>query len=109
MLKLKSLLAAAVCAVTLTSAQGTDSIGSISCGSKTYTKQQVDEATAEGCRLFANNQQIGNNNYPHRFNNFEKLVFATSGPFQEFPIVSNGNYTGGWNQIPTLDCYKVAF
>ncbi|KAK3990913.1 Ribonuclease/ribotoxin [Cladorrhinum sp. PSN332] len=96
MVTIKSaVLLAAAYALSLTAAQGTSSISSISCGSKTYTKQQVDDATAEGCRLFASNQQIGNNKYPHRFNNFENLVFATSGPYQEFPIVSNGNYSGG--------------
>jgi len=75
-------------------AQGTASLNSITCGSTKYTRKQVDEATGEGCRLFAAGQQVGTNNYPHQFNNREALVFAASGPYQEFPIVSGGNYTG---------------
>jgi hypothetical protein len=78
----------------IAAAQGTASISSVTCGNYKYTRKQVDEATGEGCRLFAAGQQIGNNNYPHQFNNREALVFATSGPYQEFPILTSGNYTG---------------
>ncbi|KAK4192355.1 guanyl-specific ribonuclease N1 [Podospora australis] len=93
MLSLKSLLAIAVYGALSVAAQGTASIGTVVCGSNTYTKKQIEEATAEGCRL--QGSPIGTNNYPHRFNNREGLILATSGPFQEFPIVRNGNYTGG--------------
>ncbi|KAK5652009.1 hypothetical protein OQA88_10912 [Cercophora sp. LCS_1] len=90
-----STITAALCAlVAVASAQGTAGISSVTCGSNKYTKKQVDEATAEGCRLHQAGQQIGNNNYPHQFNNREALVFAASGPYQEFPIVTSGNYTG---------------
>ncbi|KAK4226618.1 Ribonuclease/ribotoxin [Podospora fimiseda] len=96
MVNLSSIIAAtALYAAAFTVAQGTTSLSSLSCGSKTYTKQQVDDAVAEGCKLFSNNQQVGRQNYPHKFNNFENLVFATSGPYQEFPIISNGVFTGG--------------
>lgn len=74
--------------------QGTTSLESVTCGSNKYTQKQVDEAVGEGCRLIAANQQLGTNKYPHRFNNREGLVFATSGPYQEFPILKSGNYTG---------------
>jgi len=73
---------------------GTASLGNVTCGTKTYSRRQVDEATAEGCRLHSEGLQIGNSKYPHRFNNREGLVFATSGPYQEFPIISSGNYSG---------------
>lgn len=73
---------------------GTASLGNVTCGTKTYSRRQVDEATAEGCRLHSEGQVLGNSQYPHKFNNREGLVFATSGPYQEFPIVSNGNYSG---------------
>lgn len=73
---------------------GTANLGSLTCGTKTYSRRQVDEATAEGCRLYSEGQQIGNSKYPHRFNNREGLVFATSGPYQEFPIIAGGNYSG---------------
>ncbi|KAJ0165063.1 Guanyl-specific ribonuclease F1 [Colletotrichum tanaceti] len=73
---------------------GTANIGTVTCGDNRYSKKQIEEATAEGCRLHAVNQQLGSSQYPHRFNNRENLAFASSGPYQEFPIVSSGNYTG---------------
>ena len=78
---------------------GTADITSVTCGRNKYSKKQVDEATAEGCRLHDAGQQIGSNRYPHRFNNRENLVFAASGPYQEFPILTNGNYTGRKFQV----------
>ncbi|GKT41591.1 guanyl-specific ribonuclease F1 [Colletotrichum spaethianum] len=74
--------------------QGTANVGSVTCGDNSYSRQQLEEAAAEGCRLHAANQQVGASEYPHRFNNRENLSFATSGPFQEFPIIPSGNYTG---------------
>ncbi|KAL0934945.1 guanyl-specific ribonuclease N1 [Colletotrichum truncatum] len=101
MVSFKSTLVLGLCAV-LTAAnpialdkrQGTNSIESVTCGTTKYSRKQLNEATAEGCRLYAANQQLGTSQYPHRFNNREGLVFATSGPYQEFPILSSGNYTG---------------
>ncbi|KAK0619576.1 Ribonuclease/ribotoxin [Immersiella caudata] len=93
MVNLTSILTTALL-IAVAAAQGTVSISSVACGNNKYTRKQIDEATGEGCRLFAAGQQIGNNNYPHQFNNREALVFATSGPYQEFPILTSGNYTG---------------
>lgn len=78
----------------LSAAQGTSSIESVTCGTNKYTQKQVNEAVDEACRLIATNQQLGTNRYPHRFNNREGLEFATSGPYEEFPILKSGNYTG---------------
>ncbi|OLN89316.1 Guanyl-specific ribonuclease F1-like protein 2 [Colletotrichum chlorophyti] len=106
MVCLKSTLVFALCAVlaaanpisvpgqALEKRQGTSTVGSVTCGTNKYSRKQIEEATAEGCRLYAANQQIGTSQYPHRFNNREGLVFATSGPYQEFPIIPSGNYTG---------------
>lgn len=91
-------------ALTLDKRQGTATLGNITCGKHSYTKQQVDDAVAEGCRLHKAGQQLGSSKYPHRFNNYEGLVLATKGPYQEFPILQNGLYTGSkrtiqpWNQ-----------
>jgi hypothetical protein len=74
--------------------QGTTSLASATCGTATYTKAEVDAAVTEGCRLYAAGQQIGSSQYPHRFNNREGLVFTTSGPYQEFPIITSGVYSG---------------
>ncbi|KAK1985877.1 ribonuclease [Colletotrichum cereale] len=73
---------------------GTSAVGTVTCGDNSYSRKQIEEATAEGCRLYVARQQVGTSEYPHRFNNRENLVLATSGPFQEFPIIPSGNYTG---------------
>ncbi|KAK3897487.1 Ribonuclease/ribotoxin [Staphylotrichum tortipilum] len=70
--------------------QGTASLSRLTCGSTSHTKQQVDAAVAEACRLHAAGQQLGDRKYPHQFKNFEGLLFAVSGPYQEFPILSSG-------------------
>ncbi|KAL2261656.1 hypothetical protein VTK26DRAFT_3671 [Humicola hyalothermophila] len=74
--------------------QGTASLGNVTCGRNSYSKQQVDAAVAEGCRLHKAGEQIGSSKYPHRFNNREGLELATDGPYQEFPILPSGVYTG---------------
>ncbi|KAJ4291400.1 hypothetical protein N0V88_005993 [Collariella sp. IMI 366227] len=75
--------------------QGTTSLGSLTCGTTSYTKKQVDDAVAEGCRLYASREQLGTSKYPHQFNNREALVFAASGPYQEFPILEGGRIYSG--------------
>ncbi|KAK0369098.1 guanyl-specific ribonuclease N1 [Colletotrichum limetticola] len=108
MVSFKSAITLALCAVSAAASpianpepeqafekrQGTTDVGTVTCGSNKYSKRQIQDATAEGCRLYAANQQIGTSQYPHRFNNRENLVFATSGPYQEFPIITSGNYSG---------------
>ncbi|CRK34540.1 hypothetical protein BN1723_014877 [Verticillium longisporum] len=49
----------------------------VSCGSNVYTDEQIQEAADEACRLFESGRQLGRNNYPHRYNNFEGF---TPGP-----------------------------
>ncbi|KAK1832036.1 Ribonuclease/ribotoxin [Podospora conica] len=80
---------------TAQSVTGTSSLTSVTCGSTRYTAQQILDATTEGCRLHAAGQQLGNNNYPHQFNNREALVFAASGPYQEFPVIAGGAVYAG--------------
>jgi ribonuclease T1 len=66
------------------------------CGSQYYSASAVSAAVNKGYDYYTNNQQVGNNNYPHQYNNREGFSFATSGPYQEFPILSSGRtYTGG--------------
>lgn len=39
---------------------------------------------------------IGDNDYPHQYNNYEGFDFPDEGPWYEFPILSSGSvYTGG--------------
>jgi hypothetical protein len=76
--------------------QGTGSLTRVICGDNTYSRNAVDAAVAEGCRLHAAGRQVGRNKYPHAFKNLEKIQFAAAGPYQEFPILSNGAvYSGG--------------
>ncbi|KAI6781489.1 Guanyl-specific ribonuclease F1-like protein [Emericellopsis cladophorae] len=64
------------------------------CGGKSYTAQQVSNAIDEGCSYFESGSDV--NSYPHRYNNYEGFDFkGLDGPFQEFPIISGGVYTGG--------------
>lgn len=88
-------------------AQGTASLSGVTCAQTAYTKQQIDDAVTEGCRLHAAGQQLGNSKYPHTFNNREGLVFAASGPYQEFPILHTGAvYTGSTLARP-LCCSSI--
>jgi hypothetical protein len=82
--------------------QGTTSLTSITCGGTTYTKQQVDAAVAEGCRLHGFGRQLGDNKYPHQFNNREGLVFAAAGPYQEFPILANRLLYAGTSKLHSM-------
>lgn len=64
------------------------------CGNNEYTADQVAEAMAEACEHFESGSDV--NDYPHTYNNYEGFEFkGLDGPFQEFPIVSGGPYTGG--------------
>jgi len=62
---------------------------------QSYSASQVSAAVSQGCQYYRNNQQVGSNDYPHRYNNYEGFDFRNSGPWQEFPIVRSGVYTGG--------------
>lgn len=95
----------AVLATVAVNGQGTANLTTVTCGRNVYSRKQVDEATAEGCRLYQTRQTLGSNNYPHRFNNREALIFATSGPYQEFPILTSGNYTG--RKCCILPCHLI--
>ena len=55
------------------------------------------KALNEGCQLYSNSQTEGNDNYPHRYNDYEGFDFPISGPYQEFPIKESGVYYGGKN------------
>ncbi|KAK1994908.1 guanine-specific ribonuclease N1 and T1, partial [Colletotrichum falcatum] len=68
--------------------------GKVTCGDNSYSRQQIADAAAEGCRLYFAREQVGASEYPHRFTNRENLLLATPGPYQEFPIIPSGNYTG---------------
>ena len=84
------------------------------CGDVTYTAEQVSEAMEAACTHFQEGTDV--NDYPHTwvplnppsyrplqvtdllssYNNYEGFEFkGLDGPFQEFPMVSDGVYDGG--------------
>ncbi|KAM0697803.1 hypothetical protein Q7P36_002657 [Cladosporium allicinum] len=69
--------------------------GAVTCGSTSYSASQVSAAVSQGCKYLKANQQVGSNNYPHRYNNYEGFDFRVAAPWQEFPISRSGVYTGG--------------
>ena len=62
---------------------------------QSYSASQVSAAVSQGCKYLKANQQVGSNNYPHRYNNYEGFDFRVAAPWQEFPISRSGVYTGG--------------
>jgi hypothetical protein len=49
----------------------------------------------QACKYYKASTQVGSNKYPHKYNNYEGFSFKVSGPYQEFPILNGGVYTGG--------------
>lgn len=66
------------------------------CGSNAYTAAQVNQASVAACNYFKAGNTAGSSSYPHRYNNYEGFSFGgVAGPYQEFPILKSGVYTGG--------------
>ena len=66
------------------------------CGSQYYSAAQVNSASVAACNHFRAGTTAGGSSYPHRYNNYEGFHFnGYDGPFQEFPIIPGGVYTGG--------------
>lgn len=97
MVSIKSLLTLSLAALAAANPVALDKrqSGSISCGGNTYSASQLGSAVDEGCALHQAGETLGSNSYPHTFNNREGLPFETSGPYQEFPVMTGGVYTGG--------------
>jgi hypothetical protein len=66
------------------------------CGSTSYT------AAAAACNYVKAGTTAGSSTYPHQYNNYEGFNFAVAGPWQEFPILKSGVYTGGENSLHAL-------
>ncbi|KFY04838.1 hypothetical protein O988_00487 [Pseudogymnoascus sp. VKM F-3808] len=65
------------------------------CGSTSYTAAQVSSAAAAACQYVKDGSTAGSSTYPHQYNNYEGFNFAVAGPWQEFPLLKSGAYTGG--------------
>ncbi|KAH9841199.1 guanyl-specific ribonuclease F1 [Teratosphaeria destructans] len=68
---------------------------STTCGNNYYTTDQVSDALNRGYNYYQEGEQVGDDDYPHTYNNYEGFDFPVSGPYQEFPIEESGVYTGG--------------
>lgn len=97
MVSFKFLASAALAAVAVANPVALDKrqSGSWTCGGNTFSSSQIASATDEGCSLHFSGDTVGSNDYPHTFNNREGLPLDGSGPYQEFPILTSGVYTGG--------------
>lgn len=66
----------------------------VTCGTVPYSASAVASASDRACKYYKDRNSV--NDYPHTFNNREGFVFATSGPYIEFPIMKTGVlYNGG--------------
>lgn len=68
---------------------------STTCGSNYYSASQVNDAFNQGLNYYYNGEQVGNDDYPHTYNDYEGFDFPVGGPYQEFPIEESSVYTGG--------------
>lgn len=69
---------------------------SATCGQVKYTSDALGKASDAGCALVKKGSSIGRNKYPHEYKNFEKIKLSGTGPYYEFPVLSNGQvYSGG--------------
>ncbi|KAF5341478.1 hypothetical protein D9758_013950 [Tetrapyrgos nigripes] len=69
--------------------------GEVTCGSDVYTLDEVQAAVSAGVDHLDN--PIGDNSYPHTFNNYEGLDLYCSGEtdYNEYPIMSDGDAYDG--------------
>ncbi|TVY21111.1 Guanyl-specific ribonuclease F1 [Lachnellula arida] len=67
--------------------------GSTTCGSTYYTASEVNAAFSAGYEDYQDGDEP--DDYPHTYKNYEGFDFPVDGPYQEFPLVSGGVYTGG--------------
>lgn len=64
------------------------------CGSTCYYQSDLDAAVSQGYQLYQDGDEDGD--YPHTYNNYEGFDFPVSGPYQEYPVLSDYQvYTGG--------------
>lgn len=56
----------------------------------------MSAAQEQGYNYYSEGEQVGRDNYPHKYNDYEGFDFPVSAPYYEFPIMRNGDlYDGG--------------
>ncbi|PQE08348.1 extracellular guanyl-specific ribonuclease protein [Rutstroemia sp. NJR-2017a WRK4] len=58
----------------------------------TYDQSAINAACTEALRLASEKKTVGNDKYPHAYNDYENFKFlpAAQKPYLEFPILSSG-------------------
>ena len=62
----------------------------------------MSKAATAACNYLHSGVQVGSNDYPHRYNDYEGFDFDTPSPWYEFPILSSGKVFDG-NESPGAD------
>ncbi|KAL1859143.1 hypothetical protein Plec18170_002258 [Paecilomyces lecythidis] len=66
------------------------------CGSTCYWASDISAAQDKGYQLYQSGQTLGDDKYPHQYNDYEGFSFPVDGPYYEFPILSSYEvYSGG--------------
>ncbi|KAL3417697.1 guanyl-specific ribonuclease f1 [Phlyctema vagabunda] len=65
------------------------------CGGTAFTLAAVRACTNAAYSYYQQGGTAGGSTYPHTFNNREGFSFSVAGPYQEFPLISSGAYSGG--------------
>ncbi|PKY05708.1 ribonuclease T1 complexed with 2gmp [Aspergillus campestris IBT 28561] len=82
--------------IALSSAHPTSKACDYTCGKACYNEAAVADAQKAGFDLHEQGEAIGDNDYPHKYNNYEDFDFPVEPTYYEFPILSSGEvYDGG--------------
>jgi hypothetical protein len=93
---LKTLLPLAFILATTAALPTIEERAATTCGSNSYTANQVNAAAQKSCSYHNSGTTAGSSTYPHTYNNYEGFDFPVAGPYLEFPLLASGSvYTGG--------------
>ena len=66
------------------------------CGTTCYSSSDISAAVQQGYTYYSNDETVGSDKYPHQYEDYEGFTFPDSGPYYEFPILSDEEvYSGG--------------
>ncbi|KAI5856998.1 Ribonuclease/ribotoxin [Tricharina praecox] len=67
------------------------------CNGYVFTKAAVQAAANEALDHLVSSSTVGDNDYPHQYNNYEGFSFNSgcAPPYYEFPLFKSSLYTGG--------------
>ncbi|KHN96694.1 guanyl-specific ribonuclease F1 [Metarhizium album ARSEF 1941] len=79
------------------------------CGGANYTPRHLQKAVSAACSLLQERKTVGRNEYPHKYQNHEKIELTGPPPYFEFPLlpygeIYSGDAPGPDRVIITKDC-----